>query len=99
MRVSSLLMRAENWPLPAVEIAAGVSSYPVSSSLIRLKPCPRTATDADNDATTAMDNPSFLMVVASADSVFELCLGAHILSQDTLCNQKSGRYLPKFGGP
>src|SRR6201991_1668985 len=74
MRDSSLLMRALNVPLPVVETADGVSSYPVRNSLILLKPpCANTIDAADTKATTAIDTTSLRMPFSSKK--FELSEG------------------------
>jgi hypothetical protein len=58
MRVLSLLIRALKVPLPVVETADPVSSYPVRLSLILLKPCAKAIEQIDTEAITARDIPS-----------------------------------------
>src|SRR5687767_11839317 len=61
-------MRALNVPLPVVETADGVSSYPVRISLIFLKPWPRTIAEADTRAITATDVTSLRIPFFLQDS-------------------------------
>src|SRR3954462_2983595 len=74
MRVLSLLIRALKVPLPVVETADGVSSYPVRISLILLKPCANAIEQTDTRAITARDNPSLRIPFSSR---FLLYGGAH----------------------
>jgi hypothetical protein len=74
--VPSLLIRALKVPLPVVETADGVSSYPVRNSLIFLKPCARATVEADTKAITAIDTPSLRIPFTSKDS-FVAKWGAH----------------------
>jgi hypothetical protein len=69
-------MRAVNVPLPVVDTADGVSSYPVRISLIFLKPCASATVEADTRAITAIDVPSLRIPFSSKDSVV-LMGGAH----------------------
>jgi hypothetical protein len=62
-------MRAVKVPLPVLEIADGVSSYPVSISLIFLKPWPRTIAVADTRVITAIDPNSLRIPFTSQDYV------------------------------
>jgi hypothetical protein len=60
-----LLIRAEKVPLPVVETADGVSSYPVRTSLILLKPCAKAIEQIDTEAITARDIPSLRIPFSS----------------------------------
>src|ERR1044072_6025175 len=74
MRVLSLLIRALKVPLPVVETADGVSSYPVRTSLIFLKRCAKAMVEADTKAITLRDNPSLRIPLPSK---ILLLWGAH----------------------
>jgi len=78
MRELSLLIRALKVPLPVVETADGVSSYPVKISLILLKPWANAIEQTDTRAITARDNPSLRIPFSSKHSVVA---GARIISQ------------------
>src|ERR1044071_7407817 len=93
MRVLSLLIRALKVPLPVVETADGVSSYPVRLSLIFLKPCAKAIVEADTKAITARDNPS-LRIPLPSKILFIAKWGAHNITTAEISHTEAQSSLP-----
>jgi hypothetical protein len=90
----SLLIRALKVPLPVVETADGVSSYPDRISLIFLKPWANAIEQTDTKAITARDNPS-LRIPFSSKILF---CGARIIPSKTNFSHKKAQKAQKLFG-